>query len=297
MKKIALFIAAVLISMGSWAQEDLKFTPVNECYVSEGYYSGDITIPDQVNLDGKTYLVTAIGDYAFRGRSNVTSVTMSYRIKKIGQYGLAGTGITTVTIPQNCREIGGYALLSDNLHTINVDDNNQWFCVVNEGLFDKELLTLYQYPADNYQATFVIPEGVKKIESGSLMNMKVQTIDFPSSIENFGQYQFVSCPYLTNMIVRLTDVPQRMDQNSNTFQEHCTLYVPTESVELYKQDSWWGGFKEIKSIDEYTSVKTVQVASPRISSIYDAKGIKVDDASKGLNIIKYANGTSKKVIK
>ena len=88
-----------------------------------------------------------------------------------------------------------------------------------------------------------------------------------------------------------------MGQNSNSFQEHCTLYVPAESVELYKQNSWWGGFKEIKSIDEYTSVKTVQVASPRISSIYDAKGIKVDDASKGLNIIKYANGTSKKVIK
>ena len=297
MKKIALFIAAVLISMGSWAQEDLKFTPVNECYVSEGYYSGYITIPDQVILEGKTYLVTAIGDYAFRGRSNVTSVTMTYRIKKIGQYGLAGTGITAVTIPCNCSEIGGYALLSDNLHTINVDDNNQWFCVVNEGLFDKDLLTLYQYPADNYQATFVIPEGVKKIESGSLMNMKVQTIDFPSTIENFGQYQFSSCPYLTDMIVRLTDVPQRMDQNFEEFQKHCTLYVPAESVELYKQDSWWGGFKEIKSIDEYTSVKSVQVASPRISSIYDVKGNKVDDTSKGLNIIKYANGTSKKVIK
>ena len=296
MKKIALFIAAVLISMGSWAQEDLKFTPVPECYVSAGYYSGDITIPSQVILDGQAYLVTAIGDYAFRGLSNVTSVTMPVTIKKIGQYGLAGTGITYVTIPRNCREIGTYALWSDNLNTINVDDDNQWFCVVNEGLFDKDVHTLYQYPAGNYQAAFVIPEGVKIIKSGSLFNIKVQTIDFPSTIEDFNQFQFEICPYLTNMVVRLTEVPNMLN-SSNRFQEHCTLYVPAESVELYKQDSWWGGFKEIKSIDEYTSVKSVQVASPRISSIYDAKGIKVDDASKGLNIIKYANGTSKKVIK
>lgn len=296
MKKIALFIAAVLISMGSWAQENLKFTPVNECYVSADSYYGDITIPSQVVLDGKAYLVTAIGDNAFRGLSNVTSVTMPTTIKKIGQYGFAGTGITNITIPQSCREIGTYALWIDNLNTINVDDHNQWFCVVNEGLFDIDLHTLYQYPAGNYQAAFVIPEGVKIIKSGSLFDMKVQTIDFPSTIENFGQNQFIFCPYLTNMVVRLTEVP-KMINNSNRFKEHCTLYVPAESIELYKQDSWWGGFKEIKSIDEYTSVKTVQVASPRISSIYDVKGNKVDDASKGLNIIKYANGTSKKVIK
>ena len=297
MKKMCLFIAAVLISMCSFAQTDLVYKPVNECYVTEGSYYGDITVPEQVDLNGSTYLVTAIGDYAFRGCSGVTSVNMTNRIKKIGQYGFAGTSILSITIPASCREIGTYAFNIDVLQNIEVDASNDNFCIVNTGLFDKAMTTLYHFPADCSQDIFEIPEGVKVIKSGSLMKFRAHTIDFPSTIENFGQWNFDNCKNLTTMIVRVVDVPSLMDGNFGDFRANCTLYVPAESIEQYKADSWWGAFKEIKSLDEYTPVETVKADAAAVSSVYNINGTKLAEPTKGLNIIKYASGDTKKVMK
>lgn len=297
MKKMCLFIAAVLISMCSFAQTDLVYKPVNECYVTEGSYYGDITVPEQVDLNGSTYLVTAIGDYAFRGCSGVTSVNMTNRIKKIGQYGFAGTSILSITIPASCREIGTYAFNNDVLQNIEVDANNDFFCIVNTGLFDKALTTLYQFPADCSQDIFEIPEGVKKLNSGSLIKFRAHTIDFPSTIESMGQYNYIYCPNLTSMIVRAVNAPTVLDNNDGSFRANCTLYVPAESIEEYKASDWWGGFKEIKTLDEYTAVENVKADAAAVSSVYNVNGTKLAEPTKGLNIIKYASGDTKKVVK
>ena len=47
-------------------------------------YTGDVTIPDKVTVDGVTYNVTGIGDYAFRSAS-ITSLTLSEGLVSIGQ--------------------------------------------------------------------------------------------------------------------------------------------------------------------------------------------------------------------
>lgn len=283
--------------MCSFAQSELVFKPVNECFVSEGYYSGDITVPNQVELGGISYVVTTIGDYAFRACTGVTSVEMGPSIKKIGQYGFAGTNIISIKIPSNCVEIGTYAFNIDVLQNIEVDPDNRCFCIVNSGLFDKDLTTLYQYPADCSQDVFVIPEGVKIIKSGSLIAFRAHTIDFPSTIETFGQWNFSLCRNLTTMVVRLRDVPSSMDDNFGRFRSNCTLYVPAESIEAYKADEWWSGFKEIKSLEEYTPVETVKAPAAAVSSVYSINGTKIKKPTKGLNIIKYANGDGKKVVK
>lgn len=42
-----------------------------------GGYSGDIVIPEQVIIEGESYTVAAIGDYAFEGCRELTSIDIS----------------------------------------------------------------------------------------------------------------------------------------------------------------------------------------------------------------------------
>ena len=49
-----------------------------------GYYSGDIVIPETVNYEGISYSVTSIGNYAFDGCSDLTSITIPSSVTSIG---------------------------------------------------------------------------------------------------------------------------------------------------------------------------------------------------------------------
>lgn len=299
MRKILSF-AAFLVSLCSWSQT-VKYTPYQECYVDVASYSGNIVVDEYADLNGQTYRVTGIADYAFRGCKEVTSVKMPLSIKRIGQYAFAGTGIKSITIPQNCREIDSYAFWIDCLQNIYVDENNPFFCSYQSGLFDKRMTVFYKMPAECSQEVFEIPEGVKVLNNASLESFKAHTLDIPSTIENFGMYQFASCPNLKAMIVRLVDAPEsiRMRQNDKGFQKNCTLYVPAESISKYKEEEWWSGFKEIKSIEEYTPVETITADTKNAApvAIYDLKGNKVETPSKGINVVRYSDGKSKKVVR
>ncbi|MBR5552033.1 MAG: leucine-rich repeat protein [Muribaculaceae bacterium] len=74
-------------------------------------YSGSVKIPSSVtNSVGTTYSVTKIGDYAFRGCTGLTSITIPNTITSIGNYAFYGcTGLTSVTIPNSVTEIGNKA--------------------------------------------------------------------------------------------------------------------------------------------------------------------------------------------
>ena len=76
-------------------------------------YNGDIVIPEAVTLNGVTYSVTAIGDYAFKDCSALTSVTIPNSVTTIGDYAFSGcSGLTNVTIPNSVTAIGNYAFES-----------------------------------------------------------------------------------------------------------------------------------------------------------------------------------------
>ena len=72
--------------------------------------SGDLTIPETVTHSSTTYSVTAIGNFAFRGCSGLTSVTIPNSVTSIGNYAFYDcSGLTSVTIPNSVTTIGQYA--------------------------------------------------------------------------------------------------------------------------------------------------------------------------------------------
>ena len=85
-------------------------------------YSGNVVVPSVVEYDGKTYNVTAIGDDAFMGSTELTSVTLPEGIATIGNNAFAYcSGLSEITIPTTVTYIGNYAFNACvNLHTVNV---------------------------------------------------------------------------------------------------------------------------------------------------------------------------------
>ena len=75
---------------------------------TSGEYTGDITVPSVVTHNATRYHVTAIGDYAFQGAKQVTSVTLPLTsIKTIGGWAFNDcTGLTSFTLPESITKIG-----------------------------------------------------------------------------------------------------------------------------------------------------------------------------------------------
>lgn len=78
--------------------------------VEGGDYSGSIVIPAEVLYEGRTYRVTAIGDYAFGYCDQLTSVTLPSTVETIGECAFRDCYcLTSVTLPEGLTSIGSSA--------------------------------------------------------------------------------------------------------------------------------------------------------------------------------------------
>jgi len=72
-------------------------------------YTGNIIIPENVEYNGATYPVTSIGNEAFYGCSDLTSVTIPNSVTSIWSEAFYGcSGLTSITIPNSVTSIGEY---------------------------------------------------------------------------------------------------------------------------------------------------------------------------------------------
>ena len=77
----------------------------------------------------------------------------------------------------------------------------------------------------------------------------------------------------------------------------CTLYVPQGTSPIYKQTDVWGDFENIVEYEVTTGIdKTSAAICATEVSRYAADGQRLDAPAKGMNIVKYGDGTVKKVV-
>ncbi len=179
-------------------------------------YSGSVTIPEHVLIDGTIYNVTAIGREAFWSCSDLTSVTIpnsvtsigedafsgcsglttvtiseSAKLKSIGSYAFAGcSGLTSITIPNSVTSIGSHAFIScSSLTSVTIPNS---VTSIGEGAFgDCSGLT-----------SITIPNSVTSIEYGAFANCSSLTsITIPNSVTSIGNYAFNSCSGLTSITI------------------------------------------------------------------------------------------------
>jgi hypothetical protein len=165
-----------------------------------GIYKGDIIIPEQVIYDSITYSVTAIIGGAFSNEEDITSVTIPKSVTDIGELAFFNcNGLTSITIPKSVNTIGrGPFARCTNLSTINIESDNQYFCMLDGVLYNKNVTRLIQCPCTKDLA--VIPNSVTEIvDFAFLSNPLIKSVTIPDSVISIGTEAFYNCKELTSV--------------------------------------------------------------------------------------------------
>ena len=149
----------------------------------------------------------------------------------------------------------------------------------------------------------VIPNNVVSISHGAFyLCSSLTSISIPNSVTFIGEYAFYGCVGLQG-IYSLIETPFALDVSAFEVWDNdpemiyatVPLYVPKGCKSLYQQTEGWKLFqtieeKEPSGIDFATTDRT----APAL--FYSVSGRQVSQSQKGLNIIRTADGTVRKVM-
>lgn len=181
----------------------------------DGSIAGNvIAIPESVEGNGNTYRVTSIGDMAFYGRSNLTSVTIPESVTSIGELAFSGcSGLTSVTIPENVTSIGQSVFRNcSGLTSVTVPGSVEkvafgafWGC--------SSLTSVTMQPGvtsigDNAfcecssLSSVTIPKGVTSIDTGAFYKCSnLSSVEIPEGVTFMGLSTFAECSSLSSVTI------------------------------------------------------------------------------------------------
>lgn len=126
----------------------------------------------------------------------------------------------------------------------------------------------------------------------------LRSINLPSDLVSIDERVFAGCTGLTS-IYAFMEKPCEIDET--TFENetiiNATLYVPKGSLLDYWDDNQWKKFMNIEEFD-VTSIGSLNTNANDVQEVsrYSDNGQRLNIPAKGLNIVKYNNGTVKKIM-
>ena len=181
---------------------------------------------------------------------------------KLGDYVFNGcSGLASLTLPSSVTKIGCYALLN---------------CI---GL-----------------TSLTLPSSVTEIGEGAFFCCYgLISLTIPSSVTAIGSRAFNDCSGLTSIYAYMEKLPET---GSNLFlgcdEKKCTVYVLKGTYDDYFV-SEFGFFSHIVEFDATGIDKTTTSTDVEEISRYSLNGQRLVGPTKGLNIVKYSDGSVKKV--
>lgn len=148
----------------------------------------------------------------------------------------------------------------------------------------------YSNSSKNYYTTSNDIIGVSAFEGCSSLT----SVNIPSSVTEIGVNAFYSCNSLKSIYVYAENVPSLgSDVFDGCDSENCTLYVPNGTYDAYWL-SEWGRFKNIVEFDATSIHNTVATSEVQETARYAVNGQRLTAPIKGINLVKYSDGTVKK---
>ena len=221
--------------------------------------------------------VTEIGDAAFRDCSGLTSFTIPFGVTSIGSWAFSGcSGLTSFTIPSSVTSIGSKAFSGCSGLT------NLYYII------DDEIETYLSKGHPNI--------GVNCGIEYYLNDKKITSVVIPSTITELGKYAFQNCRDLTSVYVSWPVPLSASSAFSGADICKCTLYVPQGTEQDYWLSPGWGDFGKIVEFDATGIDKVTTSNDAKELSRYSVNGQRLSAPAKGLNIVKYSDGSVKKVV-
>ena len=254
----------------------------------------DLTRWLEISFEGMNPLYYA--GHLYLNGDEIKELVIPESIEEIGRSAFRGCkGLTSITILDNVKTIGLYAFDScSNVASLSIGDGVETILV----------------------NAFCACEGITELKLGNSVNNigyasfyycnKLKTIDIPESVVTIGSYAFCNDLDIES-VTNHSKAPQVVD--GTVFCKWMTagptpwwrdlsgikLYVPEESLDLYKVAPVWEEF-DVQAIGGVEGVEADD-ETKTVAGYYNLQGVRIDNPERGqVSIVRYTDGTAAKVV-
>lgn len=176
-------------------------------YIMGTLYSGNISIPSTVTYNGKSYNVTSIGDHAFNGCVDLTSIHIPNSVTRIGQWCLSNcSGLTSLEIPNS---------------VVIIDDDAFPYCSGLTSIYIPNSVTSLGsgvFMGCTNLTSVHLPDSITSIKGFTFQNCRsLISVEIPSGVKNIGNQAFHYCSGLTTI-----DLPDNLESIGKSAFEACS---------------------------------------------------------------------------
>ena len=269
----------------------------------ENYFSGWLN--EELAYTSKDVL----GAYAFYGCTSLVSLVLPKDITKIGERAFQECSkLTDIAIPASVTSIGKVAFgTCTSLTSIMIPFgvvSIEWMTFENcTSLTDIVIPTSVTSIGDDAfhgckgLTGITIPSSVTSIGGGAFSGCSgLTSLSIHLGVTSIGGHAFYNCSGLTSIYVYAEKMPKL---GANMFDgcdaKNCKVYVPKGTYDDYWL-SEFGYFENIVEFDATGIDKVTTSTDANELSRYSVNGQRLSVPTKGLNIVKYSDGSVKKVV-
>lgn len=240
------------------------------------------TLPNKIGSSKKN-LITNL---KIIGEINGTDLRFIREMAGCNAYGISTSGNLSVLDLSETRIVEGgdyYFVRYDD-----DDDHNLYTC--------NDIIGEYAFFGCSSLTSVNIPSSMRGIGEYAFYGCSSLTsVNIPSRVIEIGDKAFYDCKGLKSIYVFAEDVPTT---GTGAFDgcdsKNCTLYVPNGTYDAYWL-SEFGYFENIVEFDATTSIhNTVVTPEAQETARYAVNGKRLIAPIKGINLVKYSDGTVKK---
>ena len=234
-----------------------------------------VDIPKTISYDGVAYRVTAIGEGAFEGRSDISYLSIPSSITSIGEYAFIDCGssikVNIANLEAWCKvEFGNeHSSPLSSAKTFYLNGSEVKDLYIPNGVESISNFAFYQCRSIT---SLIIPGSVKSIGSSAFEDCTGLTsvslsegveaiggstfegctglskITLPSSITSISINAFKNCRGLASITSLNNNPPFCISPFYNVDKGNCVLWAPKGSLAAYKGANVWNEFLNIKEI-------------------------------------------------
>ncbi len=233
-----------------------------------------------------------------------TSV-LPMELETIGEGAFIGREIDTIILPDNIKKIEGHAFYNcEMLSSIKLPSALQTIeyaafmgCKKLVGINLPEAISSIcnsVFEGCSNLTSIIIPSSLDEIQAETFKNCtSLESVYIGNKVRKIGNSAFENCSDLANVYCYATEPPScKKDAFLNSYYTSATLYVPENSLDLYKNARVWKNFNSIVSLE--TGINSIDNTN---NSLYyyslDGKRFLSQPLKKGI----YINGRRKLILK